>query len=279
MRADFPYRKEGRRAPDRPPEAAGRGARRAGRDRRRRVVVGGRSMGGRMCSMVAGGADGEPPPPKRRRASWRSAIRCTRRASPTNLRVEHLPAITVPCLFVHGDQGPVRHARRARALDGDDRRSGDAPLDRRRAPRPQGRGRRGHRDRRRLAGRRSSDRRCAGRQVGGTCGLGGPAPWARTPGDHRNQRDGRHDQRDDDALHDAEHRLDAGPSCRAARSRRRSAPCSRSATPIAVYSVNVPKRHPPEPGRDRHQRADQRHAPADQHGRRRPDGRTSARPW
>ncbi len=57
VRADFPYRKEGRRAPDRPPKllAAVRvefGAIDGP------VVVGGRSMGGRMCSMVAAGAAG-----------------------------------------------------------------------------------------------------------------------------------------------------------------------------------------------------------------------------
>ena len=36
VRADFPYRKEGRKAPDRPAQAAGRRARRARRHRRRR---------------------------------------------------------------------------------------------------------------------------------------------------------------------------------------------------------------------------------------------------
>ena len=57
VRADFPYRKAGRRAPDRPPvllqtvrdeaTALGRG----------RLVLGGRSMGGRICSMAVGDAD------------------------------------------------------------------------------------------------------------------------------------------------------------------------------------------------------------------------------
>ena len=41
---------------------------------------------------------------------------------PDQLRVEHLPAITVPCLFVSRHQRSVRHARRARAVDGDDPR-------------------------------------------------------------------------------------------------------------------------------------------------------------
>jgi uncharacterized protein len=100
-RMDFPYRKEGRRAPDRAPKLIaavvaeaeqfagelGCGA--------EQLVLGGRSMGGRMCSMAV--ADGlvaaalvlvcyplHPP------------------GKPDVLRTEHLPRITVPCLFVSG---------------------------------------------------------------------------------------------------------------------------------------------------------------------------------
>jgi hypothetical protein len=100
VRADFPYRKLGRRAPDRPPvllqavadEAAAMGA--------GPLVLGGRSMGGRICSMAV--ADGSVsavglvlisyplhPPGK-----------------PDRLRVEHLPSLQVPCLFVHGTKDP-----------------------------------------------------------------------------------------------------------------------------------------------------------------------------
>lgn len=100
VRADFPYRKQGRRAPDRAPvllqavvdEAAALGA--------GPLVLGGRSMGGRICSMAV--ADGSVqavglvlisyplhPPGK-----------------PERLRVEHLPSIRVPCLFVHGTKDP-----------------------------------------------------------------------------------------------------------------------------------------------------------------------------
>ncbi len=104
-RVDFPYRRAGRKAPDRAPvllecvrdeaaalvTAAGVAA--------DSLVLGGRSMGGRMCSMAV--ADGLPaaglvlisyplhPPGK-----------------PENLRVEHLPRVTVPCLFVHGTKDP-----------------------------------------------------------------------------------------------------------------------------------------------------------------------------
>lgn len=100
-RADFPYRREGRRAPDRAPkllasvvEEAGLLANRTGIDPAR-IVLGGRSMGGRMCSMAV--ADGLPaaglvmisyplhPPGK-----------------PERLRIEHLPEVRVPCLFVSG---------------------------------------------------------------------------------------------------------------------------------------------------------------------------------
>ena len=105
LRMDFPYRKEGRKAPDRAPKliaavveeatafATSIGSEPAG------LVLGGRSMGGRMCSMAV--ADGLPaaglvlisyplhPPGK-----------------PEKLRVEHLPDIAVPCLFVSGTRDP-----------------------------------------------------------------------------------------------------------------------------------------------------------------------------
>ena len=100
-RLDFPYRLAGRRAPDRPPvliaaveEAARNLAARLGSGTDR-LVLGGRSMGGRMCSMAV--AQGLPAaglllvsyplhPPGR----------------PDRLRVDHFPALAVPCLFVSG---------------------------------------------------------------------------------------------------------------------------------------------------------------------------------
>lgn len=104
-RADFPYRKEGRRAPDRAPKLvasvvneAGDLAEEAG-VAPERVVLGGRSMGGRMCSMAV--ADGLPaaglvliayplhPPGK-----------------PDNLRIDHLPKLEIPCLFISGTRDP-----------------------------------------------------------------------------------------------------------------------------------------------------------------------------
>jgi uncharacterized protein len=102
-RVDFPYRREGRRAPDRADkliacvvEEAASLAASAG-VAPERIVLGGRSMGGRMCSMAV--AAGLPaaglvlvsyplhPPGK-----------------PDRLRTEHLPELRVPCLFVSGDR-------------------------------------------------------------------------------------------------------------------------------------------------------------------------------
>jgi len=104
-RMDFPYRKAGRKAPDRAPvlvaavrEEAAALVARAGVEPAR-LVLGGRSMGGRMCSMAV--AEGLPaaglvlisyplhPPGK-----------------PDRLRTEHLRSITVPCLFVGGTRDP-----------------------------------------------------------------------------------------------------------------------------------------------------------------------------
>src|SRR5690606_6578772 len=103
VRADFPYRIAGRRAPDRPPVLL-----QAVRDevaaivdageRPTDVFLGGRSMGGRMCSMVVGDADDSLP------AAGLVLISYPLHppGKPDALRVEHLPRITVPCLFVHG---------------------------------------------------------------------------------------------------------------------------------------------------------------------------------
>jgi uncharacterized protein len=100
-RIDFAYQRAGRRAPDRPPvlmatvrDAATGLAARLGAPEGA-VALGGRSMGGRIGSMVA--AEGHPVaalvlvsyplhPPGR----------------PERSRVEHFPALRMPCLFVSG---------------------------------------------------------------------------------------------------------------------------------------------------------------------------------
>jgi uncharacterized protein len=104
-RADFPYRKQGRRAPDRAPklvasvvEEAAELAERAG-VAPASIVLGGRSMGGRMCSMAV--ADGLPA-----RALVLVAYPLHPPGKPDKLRTDHLPALTVPCLFVSGTRDP-----------------------------------------------------------------------------------------------------------------------------------------------------------------------------
>jgi hypothetical protein len=96
VRMDFPYRKTGRRAPDREPVLLDAVREEYGAlPKGQKKFLGGRSMGGRICSMaVAAGlkADGlilisyplHPP------------------GQPAKLRTAHFPDIHVPCLFVSG---------------------------------------------------------------------------------------------------------------------------------------------------------------------------------
>jgi predicted alpha/beta-hydrolase family hydrolase len=98
-RIDFPYRREGRKAPDRAPKLIAHIREEVERVGGERLVLGGRSMGGRMCSMAV--AEGLPaaglvllsyplhPPGK-----------------PDKPRVEHLPALRIPVLFVSGTRDP-----------------------------------------------------------------------------------------------------------------------------------------------------------------------------
>lgn len=104
-RADFPYRREGRRAPDRAPkllatvveEAASLVA--SAGIAPAQLVLGGRSMGGRMCSIAV--ADGLPAA-----ALVLIAYPLHPPGKPDRLRVEHFPRLTVPCLFVSGTRDP-----------------------------------------------------------------------------------------------------------------------------------------------------------------------------
>jgi predicted alpha/beta-hydrolase family hydrolase len=104
-RMDFPYRKAGRRAPDRPPvllaavaEAAAELVARA-RIKPARLELCGRSMGGRICSMAV--ADGLPA-----RGLVLVSYPLHPPGQPDRLRTEHLPKLEVPCLFVHGTKDP-----------------------------------------------------------------------------------------------------------------------------------------------------------------------------
>jgi predicted alpha/beta-hydrolase family hydrolase len=102
IRADFPYRKEGRRAPDRAPKLLA-----AIREELERLpadeplVMGGRSMGGRMCSLIAAGAD-DLPAPRQLRGLVLISYPLHPPGKPDRLRVEHLPDIVVPTLFISG---------------------------------------------------------------------------------------------------------------------------------------------------------------------------------
>jgi predicted alpha/beta-hydrolase family hydrolase len=105
-RMDFPYRKAGRRSPDRPPvllqavvEEATALCQETGLAPED-LFLGGRSMGGRMCSMAV--ADGLPArglvlisyplhPPGRRE-----------RLRPDQFRTGHFPNLKLPCLFISG---------------------------------------------------------------------------------------------------------------------------------------------------------------------------------
>jgi predicted alpha/beta-hydrolase family hydrolase len=100
-RMDFPYRRAGRRAPDRAPvlveavrEGAGQLATRAGL-KPQQVALGGRSMGGRMCSMAV--AEGLPAA-----ALVLIAYPLHPPGKPDRARTEHLSALRVPCVFVSG---------------------------------------------------------------------------------------------------------------------------------------------------------------------------------
>ena len=102
-RLDFPYRRAGRRAPDRAPKlmASIRDDLATVRRRRGPLVMGGRSMGGRMVSMVAADADAVGAVP-RLAGLVLIAYPLHPPAKPDRLRVEHLPAVAVPCLFISG---------------------------------------------------------------------------------------------------------------------------------------------------------------------------------
>jgi predicted alpha/beta-hydrolase family hydrolase len=111
VRADFAYRKAGRRAPDRPPvllacvrdEAAALAA--AVGVPPKTIVLGGRSMGGRMCSIAVGGeSEGAPRLPAAGLVLVSYPLHPP--GKPESLRVEHLPRLDVPCLFVHGTKDP-----------------------------------------------------------------------------------------------------------------------------------------------------------------------------
>jgi predicted alpha/beta-hydrolase family hydrolase len=104
LRFNYPYRTNGKKAPDRPQvlaastrEAAGELARRA-KLAPDRLVLGGRSMGGRYCSMIVG--DATHPVPALGLLLLGYPLHAAGR--PDQPRVEHFPRLHVPVLFVSG---------------------------------------------------------------------------------------------------------------------------------------------------------------------------------
>jgi uncharacterized protein len=103
VRARFPYRLAGKRAPDRMPALieSARSAIAAARSRpgaaKRKLALGGRSMGGRVASMlVADGFEAQ--------ALVFLSYPLHPAGKPEQLRDAHLPAIPCPMLFVEGDR-------------------------------------------------------------------------------------------------------------------------------------------------------------------------------
>jgi hypothetical protein len=100
-RMDFPYRKAGRRSPDRQPvlidAVVDEVASLTGPDP---LVLGGRSMGGRICSLAVAAGLGAGAPTVAGLLLISYPLHPPGR--PDKPRVEHFPAIDVPCLFVSG---------------------------------------------------------------------------------------------------------------------------------------------------------------------------------
>ena len=97
VRFQFPYMEAGRSGPDRPPvlEATWRAVIEAVRGPRRNVVVGGRSMGSRIASQVV--VQGTKVD-----ALALFAYPLHPPGKPEQLRIEHLPKLKLPALFVSG---------------------------------------------------------------------------------------------------------------------------------------------------------------------------------
>ena len=111
-RADFPYRKAGRKAPDRTPVLLQTVRDEAAPLLAGGLVLGGRSMGGRMCSMVV--ADADDPLPARGLVLISYPLHPP--GKPDSLRVEHLPAS--PCHACSSMAPAMRSALRSSCSTG-----------------------------------------------------------------------------------------------------------------------------------------------------------------
>lgn len=104
FRIDFPYRREGRKFPDRTPilvqsviDEVNRTANKL-RCSTSDLVIGGRSMGGRMCTMAM--ADEVAPLDVRGVICVSYPLHPPKK--PDQLRTEHLPRVWAPSLFISG---------------------------------------------------------------------------------------------------------------------------------------------------------------------------------
>ncbi len=113
LRYDFEYRRAGKRSPGRADRLVGEMveviegfATELGVDTTA-IVAGGRSMGGRVCSMAAAGSLADPRAPK---VAIGGLVLLSYPlhppGKPDRLRVDHWPNITVPTLFVSGNNDP-----------------------------------------------------------------------------------------------------------------------------------------------------------------------------
>ena len=98
VRADFTYRKEGRKAPDRAPVLLEAVRAEAAALAPEPLILGGRSMGGRICSLAV--ADAEAPLPAVGLVLVSYPLHPP--GKPDKLRVEHFPRLHLPCLFISG---------------------------------------------------------------------------------------------------------------------------------------------------------------------------------
>lgn len=99
MTFEYAYRAQGRSFPDRQPklfDVHRAAAQRLREEVGERLILAGRSMGGRMSTMLA--AEGEP---CRGVVVWGYPLHPA--GKPDRLRVDHLASITVPVLFISGD--------------------------------------------------------------------------------------------------------------------------------------------------------------------------------
>lgn len=111
-RIDLPYRQRRPKGPPSPSTAAADRAGIAAAIARFRgeadgpLIIGGHSYGGRQASMLLAGTDGDEQPIPETDLLLLSSYPLHPPGKPERARVDHLPAITVPTVIVHGSSDP-----------------------------------------------------------------------------------------------------------------------------------------------------------------------------